>query len=385
MKLKAYKFRLKPNKDQATLINKTIGCARLIYNCMLYERQEDYKNQTNNKNFKTEKQYKKEYAFLKEVDSVALQQARIDVYNAYQNFFRKIQKGKKTSLKYKSKKNVKNSYRTVAYRNNIRTENLKIKLPKLGLVSFFKSREIKGKIKSVTITKNILNQYFISVLTEQEIKYKKKQKKEIGIDLGLKEFLIDSDGNKTSNPKYYRKLENKLVKVQRTLSRRKKNSNRYFKQRQKTFKIHQKIRNLRNDFLHKLSTKLINENQVIYLEDLNVKGMVKNKKLSKSISDVSWSEFVRMLKYKAEWYGREIIQIDQFFPSSKTCHSCGNKNDMLTLKDREWICIGCGTHHDRDINAALNILSEGKNVRKKLNRRDDGNSSVNKSSLELCS
>lgn len=342
---------------------------------MLYERQQDYKNQTNIQKFKTEKDYKKEKEFLKEIDSVALQQARLDMFNSYKNFFRKIKKGEKVSLKYKNKKNPKNSYRTVNVNNSIRIEENKIRLPKIGWVNFHNSRQIKGKIKSVTVSSNILGQYFISVLTEQEINSKKKLNKEIGIDLGLKEFLIDSDGNKVANPKYYRKLQEKLAREQQSLSRRKRGSSCYFKQRQRVFKIHQKIRNLRNDFLHKLSTKLINENQVIYLEDLNVKGMVKNKKLSKSISDVSWSEFVNMLKYKAEWYNREIIQIDRFFPSSKICHSCGHKNDMLTLKDREWTCDRCGMHLDRDLNSALNILYEGQNVRKIKNHRDDGDSS----------
>jgi len=381
MKLKSYKFRLLPNKTQQTFINKTIGCSRLIYNCMLYERQNKYKNNDKSKN-KTEKQYKVEYEFLKEVDSIALQQSRIDLQSAYKNHFRKLKNKQKTSLKYKSKKNIKNTYRTININNSIRIKDNKIRLPKIEFVKFIKSREVKGKIKSVTITKNILNQYYISILTEQNIKKKRKNNKKLGIDLGIKDFIIDSDGKKISNPKYLRKLESKLAKNQRILSRRKGDSNRKLKQRKKVFKIHQKIRNCRNDFLHKLSFKIINENQVVILENLNIKGMVKNHKLAKSISDASWSKFVELLKYKADWYGRELIQINRFFPSSKLCSNCGYENKDLTLKDREWVCPQCKVKLDRDINAANNILVEGL---KMYNRRDGGVSSINNSTLVECS
>ena len=383
---KAYKFRLTPNKTQSTLINKTIGCVRLIYNCMLYERQEFY-NTTKDladkpkPKYKTEKEYKSEHEFLREVDSIALQQSRIDLYNAYKNFFTKLKKKQKTSLKYKSKKNPKNSYRTTNINNSIRVEENKIKLPKLDWVNFKKSREVLGEIKSVTITKNILNRYYISVLCETDIEYKPEVDKEIGIDLGLKDFLIDSDGNQIENPRYLRKLEHKLAKAQRKFSKRKKNSNRKFKQQQRVFRIHEKISNMRNDFLHKLSSELINENQVICLENLSVSGMVKNHKLAKSISDVSWSKFVELLKYKAIWYGREISQINRFFPSSKLCSECGWKKKDLRLSDRSWICGGCGIEHDRDINAAQNILREGIRI---MNGRDCRDSSLNIQAL-VCS
>ena len=388
MEHKAYKFRLTPNKTQQIFINKTIGCARLIYNCMLYERQEFYKltKDLTDKptfNYKTEKQYKLEHEFLKEVDSIALQQSRIDMINALKNFFSKLRKKQKTSLKYKSKKNTKNSYRTININNLIKIEDNKIKLPKLGWIKFKKSREVIGNIKSITITRNILNKYYISILCETEIEIKPQIDKVVGIDLGLKDFLIDSDGNKIDNPRYLRKLEVKLVKAQRKLSNRQKNSIRRFKQQQKVFRIHERIRNLRNDFLHKLSTKLINENQVICLENLSVKNMVKNHKLAKSISDVSWSKFVELLKYKASWYGRNLSQIDRFFPSSKLCGVCGWKKDDLTLKDREWICYSCHTLHDRDVNAANNILVEGLRILNK-NCRDDRDSSLNIQAL-VCS
>jgi len=381
VKFKAYKFKLDPNQTQKDLINRTIGCSRLIYNCMLYEKQEKYKNKDESK-CKTEKEYKQEYDFLKEVDSIALQQSRIDLGKAYKNFFRNIKKKQKTSIKYKSKKNPKNSYRTINVNNSIRIENNYIKLPKLSFVKFNKSREVEGKIKSATITKTILNQYYISVLCEVKVDILDRVIKKIGIDLGIKDFAITSDNEKIANPKYLRKLETKLAKAQRKLSKRKNGSNRKFKQRQKVFKIHQKIANKRSDFLHKLSTKLINENQVICLEDLSVKNMVKNHKLAKSISDASWSKFVEMLIYKADWYGRELVKIDRFFASSKLCNSCGWKKKDLTLKDRVWTCEACHVKHDRDLNASLNILDEGLRI---LSGRDDRNSSVNKQTLVCCS
>jgi len=380
MHKKAYKFKLQPNKNQRILINKTIGCCRLIYNCMLYEKQQSYENEIKNFIPKTEKDYKEEKDFLKEVDSIALQQSRIDLTNAYKNHFRKLKKKEKTSLRYKSKKNVKNSYRTININNSIRTESDRIKIPKLGFVRFKKSREINGDIKSITVSKNILNQYYISILVDEEINKLPESKNNIGIDLGLKDFAICSNGNIVDNPKYYREYEDKLAKEQKKLSHREKASNRYEEQRKKVFKVHQKIRNIREDFLHKLSTEIINENQVICLEDLNVKGMVKNPKLSKSISDASWSSFVRMLEYKSDWYGRTIIKIDRFFPSSKLCNNCNYKNNDLELKDRYWDCPSCGKHLDRDSNASLNILDEGLRLYKE-NRRDGGDSSIMKETL----
>jgi putative transposase len=373
MKYKAFKFRLVPNKEQQTLISKTLGCCRFLYNHMLDEKRTKYTNKDKSK-CKTEKQYKEEFDFLKEVDSIALQQARVDLKTAYDNFFRKLKTGKPTNLKFKSKHNPKNSYRTISVNNSIRVEENRIKLPKLGFVKFKKSREVLGNIKSVTISKNILNKYYISVLCEVEIQKLPKLDTQIGIDLGLKEFCITSDSEFISNPRYLGKSEQKLQKAQRKLSKRKKGSKNRFKQQKVVFKIYEKIRNQRLDFLHKLSTRLINENQVICLEDLQVKNMVKNHCLAKSISDVSWSKFVELLKYKEDWYGRELVQIDKFFPSSKTCSSCGNIKKDLTLKDREYQCDSCGVKIDRDYNASLNILEEGLRI---LSGRDDRDSLLN--------
>jgi len=418
---KAYKFRLIPNKEQSILINKTLGCSRLIYNLLLNEKQTNYKNKVKSK-LTTEAQYKTQYEFLKEVDSIALQQSRIDLQTSYTSFFKKLKSGiiqkevskllskaktdkqKAKALnygkpKFKSKRNSKNSYRTLSQNNSIRIENNKIKLPKLGFISFKKSREIPNNIKSVTITKNILNKYYISILVEEDIKPLSINDNKIGIDLGIKDFCIDSNSNKTSNPKYLYKYSKRLAKAQKKLSKRKKGSNNHFKQRKTVFKIYEKISNLRNDFLHKLSSTLINENQVISLETLKVKNMVKNHKLSKSIHDCSWSKFIELLLYKAKWYNKTIIQINTFFPSSKLCHVCGYKHDTLELKDRTWVCPNCKTIHDRDINAAINILNEGLRILecidetlncktlncKTKNRRDDGVSLLNKQTLVCCS
>jgi putative transposase len=362
--LKAFKFRLEPNNQQKVLINKTLGCCRFIYNQMLSEKQLKHKNSDKSK-LKTEKDYKIDFEWLKEVDSIALQQSRLDLKTAYDNFFRKLKAGQPTNLKFKSKHNPKNSYRTINVNNSIRVEDNKIKLPKLGFVKFKKSREVLGNIKSVTISKNVLGKYYISVLCETEIQKLPVSDNNIGIDLGLKEFCITSNKDFVSNPKFLRKSELKLKRAQRKLSLRKKGSNRRFRQQKKIFKLHEKIRNQRLDFLHKLSTKLVNENQVICLEDLNVSNMVKNHKLAKSISDVSWSKFVELLKYKCNWYGRELVQVDKFFPSSKMCSNCGNIKKDLTLKDREYVCSFCGLVIDRDYNSALNILREGLRILRK--------------------
>jgi putative transposase len=383
MILKAFKFRIEPNQTQKVLINKTLGCVRFLYNQMLNEKQVKYKSKDKSKN-KTEKEYKIDFDWLKEVDSIALQQTRIDLKTAYDNFFRKLKSGQPTNLKFKSKHNPKKTYRTMNVNNSIRVKDNKIKIPKLGFTRFKKSREPQGKIKSITISKNILNRYYISILCELEIEKLPMLDTQIGIDLGIKDFLITSDNFKEDNPKYLRKSELKLKKIQKIFSKRIKNSNRKFKQQKRLFKIHEKIRNQRLDFLHKLSTKLINENQVICLEDLAVENMVKNHKLAKSISDCSWSKFVELLKYKADWYGKTIVQINRFFPSSKLCSECGKIKENLKLEDREYICEFCGLIIDRDYNAAINILNEGLRILEVVSCRDGSASSVNIQTL-VCS
>lgn len=356
---KTYKYRLYPSLQQEELLAKHFGCTRFVYNKFLALRQEQYRltgksdNYYTQSNLLTQLKKEQEYKWLKDVNAQSLQHSLRHLEIAYTRFFT----GKGGYPKFK-KKNNRNSFTVPQF---ITLKDNKLFIPKFkNGIKIKLHRELQSKILFATISKTPTNKYFVSITVKQEYNSKEPTCKEVGIDLGIKDLVITSNGEKFKNNKYLLKYEKELKKAQQHLSRKKNGSNRYEKQILKVALIHEKIANCRSDVLHKISHKLVINNDVVYIEDLNVKYMLKNHKLAKSISDCSFYELTRQLEYKGDWDDTYIHKIFRFYPSSKTCHSCGYIKQDLTLSDREWVCPSCNTRHDRDINASINILLEGK-------------------------
>ena len=378
---KGLEVRLYPSKEQRVLIDKTLGCSRFVYNHVLgmkKELWEDYKLSFN-PNLKS---FKEEWKFLTKVPSQALANSYMDCLTAFNNFFNSLKGKSKAEQKFPKfhKKGQKDSFRIAATKTSkaydIRIEDYEhIKVPKFGLVKFKNYNNIdwsKVHIYNITIKKTPTGKYFASLCCElQEPEHIEPKFNACGFDLGLKDFAIFDTGEVIENPKYYRKTEYRIKKTQRILDKCEKFSKNYKKVNLKLAKLHEYIKNQRKDFQHKLSRRIVNENQVIVSEDLNVKGMLKNHKLAKSIQDASFGSFCNMISYKALEQQRCYIKVGTFYPSSKLCHCCGFKYKGLKLEERFWTCPECGTYLDRDENAAINILQEGLSI---LSRDTDGRS-----------
>lgn len=358
--LKAFKFRVYPTPEQAILLNKTFGCARFVWN-KLTEGFNSWGPNTKPEviNEKTLKD-NPEYPWLNEVSAAVLQQKRIDFDETKKQFFNKSRKVKIGRPSFKKKGN-RQSFRLPNQKFSLNQTNSTVRLEKIGHVKVTIDREIpeEANYRSVTVSKDPSGKFYASVLVQINIDLKPTTGRRVGIDLGLKDLFILSDGEVIDNPKFFRDNQAKLKLAQQHLSRKQKGSNRRFKQKIKVAKVHERIRNRRNNFLHEVSSAIVRDFDVICIEDLNVKGMIKNHCLAKEIADASWSIFTTMLDYKCTWYGKTLVQIDRFYPSSKTCSCCGHKLDHLDLGTREWTCPECGTHHDRDLNAAINIERKG--------------------------
>jgi putative transposase len=371
---KAFKFRLYPNLEQRQALERQFGSARFVFNYFLQERIDYFAahkgeekqglNYYDNARLMTALKRKPEYGWLNEVNSQSLQAALRDLDTAYRNFFASRAK----FPKFKCRRD-KQSYR-VPQRFTLDAERGRLRIPKLRPLKIVMHRPVEGRMKNVTISRSPSGRYFASIQCEVDLQNPmlKRTGGEIGVDLGLRSFLVTSEGEKVDAPQYLRRAEQKLHCLQRQLSRKQKDSQNWEKARVKVARLHEKVSNQRTDFLHQQSRRLIDENQAIYAEDLHCKEMLRNHRLARSISDAGWGKFLHQLQYKAAWHGCYFEQIDAFYPSSMVCHRCGYHKDDLTLADREWDCPECHAYHDRDVNAALNILREGR-IKSEMKRR----------------
>lgn len=379
-----YNYRLYPTKEQSVLLDKHFGCTRFVFNYYLNKEQQHYLNNKEDIEAKRVKGFLNYYdnakdltnlkqttLWLKEVNSQTLQTTLKNLESAYRSFFQKRSK----FPRFKSKK----SRQSFCIPQHLSIKNNRLYIPKFkDGIKINLHRNLVGDFVTASIVKTVTNKYFVNITVELDIKELPKLNTDLGIDLGIKNFAITSNGEVFDNKHFLKKVESKLKFLQRQASKKVKGSNNKKKANLKVAELFEDITNCKKDYLHKISTQLIRENQTIYIEDLNIKGMLSNHHLAKSIQELSWREFIRMLEYKAKWYGRSIIKIDRFYPSSKTCNNCGYIKQDLTLKDRNWICPKCHTEVDRDYNAALNILKQGRNCLVKPMELSDNNTEAMK-------
>lgn len=365
---KAYKFRLYPNREQETLIQRTFGCCRFVYNHFLARRMELYETSKGTMGYfaccsqLTQLKQEQEHLWLQEVDSTALQSSLKALDTAYQNFFRRVKKGEKPGFpKFKSKKGNRKSYQSKCGKGHIAVLERQVKLPKLGLVRCAVSRPVEGRILSATVSRTPSGKYYVSLLcTEVEIEQQPSTGAVLGLDLGLRDFAVDSNCKRYPNPEFSARSKKALAKAQRRLSRKTIGSSNREKARLRVARLHERIANQRTDMLHKLSSQLVREHDVLCVEDLSIQRMLRQPYLAGQIQDASWGEFLRLLEYKCRWQRKALVKVDKFFPSTQLCSECGFKNEKLKTAYRpEWICPHCGAVRDIDFNAAQNILAEG--------------------------